>query len=46
VDHAPAIFNAATGTIPEFESTLTLPPAFKPPQRPIIKNIKTDESVQ
>jgi hypothetical protein len=46
VDHSPAIFNAATGTIPEFESTLTLPAAFKPPQRPVIKNIQTDESVQ
>ena len=46
VDHAPAIFQADQGTIPAFNSQITLPPNIGlAPSQPVIGTIQSDLSV-
>lgn len=46
VDHAPAIQDADTGTIPDFESGITAPPHFSEgPETPVIEDIQSDDYV-
>jgi hypothetical protein len=45
VDHAPAVHTADQGTIPEFDSNITIPPELNrgAPPKPIIVNVRSDE---
>lgn len=46
VDAAPAVHDADTGTIPAFDPQSTRPPAdARDPAEPVIRNVKSDESV-
>jgi len=47
VDYSPAIYDAATGTIPEFNTNITRPYAsmFQTPPVPIILSVRSDEAV-
>lgn len=45
-DAAPGVHTADTGAIPEFDPQITLPPPdARKPERPVIRSIKSDESV-
>lgn len=46
IDESPAIFTADTGTIPAFDSNISLPPEMSRPQAPIILSIQTGAEVQ
>lgn len=43
---APEIFDASTGTIPDYDSGMTLPPDFQRPVAPEVVSIQTGEEVQ
>ena len=43
---APEIFSASTGSIPDYDSGMTLPPEFIRPSAPEIVSIQTGEEVQ
>lgn len=45
LDYAPAIFNAATGTIPSFDSNITTPLSLQRPSAPVFISVASDESV-
>lgn len=45
VDYAPAIFDAAAGTIPQWQSNITTPLEFTRPRAPVLLNAQSDESV-
>jgi len=46
VDASPAIFSAGTGTIPSFDSVVTLPAILQRTLAPVIKQIQTGAEVQ
>lgn len=46
IDHAPAVHDADTGTIPPYTSGITTPPVFtNGPELPIIEHIVSDDTV-
>lgn len=45
VDAAPAVHQAETGTIPPFDSQITIPASVQTPAKPIIVQVQSDETV-